>query len=150
MKDKLELELAKQFPFMRRKENIDEQKAKKGRIFDLYGAFGCEVGNGWYSVLYGLCDEITKAYDKTGAKVDIIPIQIKEKFGELCFYYETPNANPFLRKTINEIVEKWEEESTMVCERCGQPGQLRKDLPWVLTLCDECYEQQKSKYSNRG
>ncbi|MGN0461747.1 MAG: hypothetical protein ACI4HZ_04820 [Ruminococcus sp.] len=67
MKDELELELAKSFPFIRRNENIDEQKAKKGRIFDLYGAFGCDVGNGWYSVLYGLCDEITKAYEEAGA-----------------------------------------------------------------------------------
>ncbi|MGN0522866.1 MAG: hypothetical protein ACI4IG_01165 [Eubacterium sp.] len=150
MKDEFELELAKSFPFMRRKENIDEQKAKKGKMFDLYGAFGCDVGNGWYSVLYGLCDEITKAYEEAGIEVDVVPIQIKEKFGELCFYYETPNADSSLQKTTNDIVEKWEEKSATVCERCGQPGQLRTDLSWVLTLCDDCYEQQKSKYKNRG
>lgn len=145
MDAELELELAKNFPFMRINESSEEQKAS-GRIYDLYDSFFCDVGNGWYSVLYGLCQELTEVYEKAGIPVDIVPVQIKEKFGELCFYFKTSNVNQSLNKAVTEIVDKWEEKSTTVCEQCGKNGELRSDLSWVLTLCDKCYEQEKSKY----
>lgn len=70
-------------------------------------------------------------------------MQIKEKFGELCFYFKTSNVNLSLNKAVTEIVDKWEEKSTTVCEQCGKNGELRAELSWVLTLCDKCYEQAK-------
>lgn len=145
MDAELELELAKDFPFMRINASPETQTSNGG-IYDSYDSFFCDVCDGWYSVLYGLCQELTEVYEKAGVPVDIVPVQIKKKFGELCFYFETSNANPSLNKIVDEIVDKWEDKSTEVCEKCGKSGELRFDLSWVLTLCDNCYEQEKSKY----
>ena len=51
MRDELELKLAEEFPFMQEKKTLQEQKTE-GRISDLYSAFGCEVGDGWYELLH--------------------------------------------------------------------------------------------------
>lgn len=160
MKDELEKKLAEAFPFMQIKETLEEQEAGGG-IYDLYGAFGCECDDGWYELLYGLCGEITEAYKKHGAPVDIVIDQIKEKYGTLRFYYHHEeaegglNAIDFpegstrfsqddidLRREISGIVDKWEEKSSEVCEKCGRAGVLREDLQWIQTLCDECYSKK--------
>lgn len=86
MRDELQNKLAEEFPFMRRQKSLQEQRSN-GRIHDLYGAFGCSVGDGWYEVLYGLCSDITNAYKNAELPVDIVVDQIKEKFGSLRFYY---------------------------------------------------------------
>ncbi|NLB82138.1 MAG: hypothetical protein GX800_11150 [Clostridiaceae bacterium] len=166
MKRELELKITEEFPFMRRGKNIDEQRKEVGHISDLYGAFGCGVGDGWYEVIRGLCRDITEAYTKAGLPVDIIVDQVKEKFGTLRFYYHPeahdPGIHAFvsvsdgksirimpgiseLHKEVAEIVQKWEKESSNVCEKCGIAGDLRKDLSWVLTLCDSCYARLSKK-----
>jgi hypothetical protein len=55
MKLELEEKLAKDFPFMRRNEDNNKEM-----IDDLYSAFGCECGDGWYQLLYDLCGELTE------------------------------------------------------------------------------------------
>lgn len=156
MNDELENNLAEAFPFMR----IKGQESKE-RINDLYSAFGCECGDGWYDVIYGLCAEITDTYEKLGAPLDIAVDQIKEKYGKLCFYYHhegesernsidypggvihfSPIGNE-LRHEIAAAVVKWEDKSAQVCEKCGKAGVLRKDLSWISTLCDDCCGKMK-------
>lgn len=152
----LETKLADAFSFMRNKETLKEQSGK-GKVYDLYGAFGCECDNGWYDVIYKLCSEITEAYKKHNRPVDIVIDQIKEKYGTLCFYYhheETDkgiNAADFssqdnkLYCEISGIVDKWEKKSGEICEKCGKPGVLRDDLSWISTLCDDCYCSRRNK-----
>ena len=158
MKRELEEKLAKEFEFMHRGKNYDEQMVSDGFVADLYGAYGCEHGDGWYELLRGLCLEITEAYQKHGQPIDIVVNQVKEKFGTLRFYYhfddnpQSIHAMDFmgtgsvrfepgstdLHKEIASIVRKYEEKSDCVCEKCGEPGFLRKNLH-VATLCDSCY-----------
>lgn len=163
MNAELENKLADIFSFMQKKETLEEQKAK-GRIDDLYGAFGCECADGWYDVLYGLCAEITELYKKQGQPVDIVVDQVKEKYGTLRFYYHHEgeekgisaidfpgvslrfsSKDSDLHRQTAEIVHKWEKKSGEVCEKCGKPGVLRKDLSWILTLCDDCYDKKQQK-----
>jgi len=162
VKKELEQRLEDEFPFMRRGKSINEQKDEKDFIYSLYDAFGCDVGDGWFEVLRGLCRDITEAYRRAGLPVDIVVDQVKEKYGGLCFYYHHDNnvSNIYtfdlpsngqsievkqkvfeLHKEIEEIVNKWEEMSGNVCEDCGATGKVREDLNWVLTLCDLCYEK---------
>ena len=160
MRDELELKLAEQFPFMRKKESLQEQR-ENGGISDLYSAYGCQMGDGWYELMVDLCAEITAAYERAGVPVDIVVDQVKEKWGGLRFYYHTPDcpvgSHAFdiigvgsLRNTggdspleheIAEIVSKYEEKSVTVCEDCGKPGTRRK-LGYVRTLCDACFEKR--------
>lgn len=163
MNAELENKLADAFSFMQKNETLEEQRAK-GKIDDLYGAFGCDCDDGWYDVLYELCAEITELYKKQDKPVDIVMDQVKEKYGTLRFYYHHEGENKGisaidfpgvslrfsskdneLHRQVAEIVQKWENKSGEVCEKCGKPGVLRKDLSWILTLCDDCYDKIQSK-----
>lgn len=153
MRKELEMKLAEEFAFLRRAETRQE-----GRIENLFQAFGYECGDGWYELLRGLCGQIVSAYEEAGQPVDIVIDQIKEKFGTLRFYYHFGDQDPGISAIdflgvgslrisrgdtplcgkIAGIVAKWEDKSATVCEKCGRPGQLRKDRPWIRTLCDSC------------
>lgn len=162
MNAELEDKISDAFSFMQKKKSFEEQCAT-GIIDDNYGAFGCEVSDGWYDVIYGLCAEITELYKKQGQPIDIVVDQIKEKYGTLRFYYHhegedkgntidcpgvslrfLPNDSELHRQVV-EIVHKWEKKSGEVCEKCGKPGVLRNDLSWILTLCDDCYDKIQPK-----
>lgn len=162
MLEEFENNLEEAFPFMKKGESLKEQEAGGG-VYDLYSAFGCDCDNGWYELLYDLCSEITEAYKKYGQPVDIVVDQIKEKYGTLRFYYHYKGSEGrcdaidypggvirfapisdegnMLHREISDIVIKWEKKSAEICEKCGKPGVLRDDLPWILTLCDDCYKK---------
>ena len=161
MTKELEKKLEEAFPFMRKGKTLKQQRAEN-YVDDLYSAFGVECQDGWYDLIYELCEEIMKAYTDEGRLVDLVVDQIKEKYGTLRFYYhfggqsETiqsldvmgvggirmmSKSAPFEDK-IASIVTKYEEKSAHICEDCGSPGVLRPDLGWVLTLCDSCYKQR--------
>ena len=58
--------------------------------------------------------------------------QIKEKFGGLRVYVHGGT------REFQDFVESVCEVSYHICEKCGAPGEFRKELPWMLTLCDLC------------
>lgn len=160
-----ELKLQEEFPFMRR--DMEPTEDESGRRWNSYQMFGCECGGGWYQLLHDLCQEITEQYAEANLPVDLVVEQVKEKFASLRFYYsfgEEPMAvHAFdslagggvrfrpsagggderrnqLRREIAAIVGKYEEKSEEVCEECGEPGTVRKDMPWKRTLCEGCYQ----------
>jgi hypothetical protein len=89
------------------------------------------VGAGWR----GLVDE---CYDLLTE--DCYVADVKEKWGELRFYYYGGS---------NELFDKIEaicDRSNRVCEICGEPGKLKiKELGWIKTLCDKHYEERQIK-----
>jgi len=154
------------------RKGLECKKQEFEEVYDLYGAFGCDVGSGWYTVLRGLCAEITAAYERAELPVDIVVDQVKEKFAKLRFYYHYHSAdhdpgihvigslggvglrkrpgNSELHKEVALIVEKWEIKSASVSEHCGAPGILRNDIGyWVRTLCDACYTSIKQKINEQ-
>ena len=147
MREELENKLAEQFSFMRRGKCLEEQQ-QEGSVGDLYSAFGCEFDDGWYQMMVDMCTEIMAVYEKAGKPVDIVVDQVKEKYGELCFYYHTEAENieasaavDELHRQVAKIVEKYEDKSSTICEFCGQQGKLRENRAWILTLCDQCNEE---------
>lgn len=162
MKPELEQQLIEKYPFLSRDL---ESRDENGRISNIYCAFGFEHGSGWYSVIDGLCSELVSVYEKYGIPIDIRPAQIKEKFGGLRFYYDTQNRKKSIHaidflgegtirleeeetdlyKEVRRVVNKWEDISYTICEECGKPGELRKDLPWIRVLCSDCYSKRLSK-----
>lgn len=89
--------------------------------------FGIECNDGWLEMIAQLIRELINA----GWTREIL--QIKEKFGGLCFYAKG------LPENGNEIIAKYEKRSYEICERCGSTEhvKLRGDH-WVKTLCDQC------------
>lgn len=92
-----------------------------------------DVGDGWLPLLKELIEDLIElGWDKETT-------QVKEKFGGLRFYINSGS------KEIHDRILKAEKDSYHICEKCGQEGQLRGDIGWYLTLCDEHYNEKKLK-----
>jgi len=91
----------------------------------------CQCGDGWFNIIDDLCSDITKVLSKA-QQADLYILQIKEKYGELCFYF---SGVDFL--LIEDALVKAIERSLHTCEVCGKEGKLRLDRFWIQTLCDE-------------
>lgn len=159
MNKELKTALGDEFAFMK----YDEKKGSP------YRRWGCQCNDGWYELIHSLCAEINGAYTSRGLPVDIIVLQVKEKFAKLRFYYtfegepqrvsaidflgsctlrlspddkDQPENVKALRAEIRECVRGYEEKSANICEYCGKEGRLRKIRggSWLKTLCDKCCE----------
>lgn len=95
------------------------------------GFFG--IWNGWL----GLVKEMMEDIIQMGWNKEIS--QVKEKFGGLRFYINSASNEIHNRITVAENL------SYKVCEKCGEPGELRTDIGWYLTLCDTHYTESKNK-----
>ena len=147
---KWQLILQRDFPFMRQDPEDDNSIYKKW-------GFGCS--GGWYQLLRECCEAIVARYAEDGIgidDIDFVPVQIKEKFGTLRFYYgytdapcgiaafdnlatgesirfepkaegDLDEAKVKLRKDIRAIVCAAEQKSKYTCEYCGEKGELRDD-----------------------
>ena len=87
------------------------------------GCFDFSFGEGWDELVEQLTHQII-ARDPN-IRID----QVKEKFGTLRYYVD--RATPEVRALIDAA----ETASESVCERCGEPGTLRR-RGWMATLCD--------------
>ena len=88
------------------------------------------IGEGWYQLVKDCIVELVAiGWDKEIC-------QIKEKFGGLRFYTN------ILPEGGHEIISKYENLSYKTCEKCGEPGVIRKG-GWIATLCDEHAKEKK-------
>jgi len=83
-----------------------------------------DVGEGWYSLIKSLIEELISA----GWNKEVS--QVKEKFGGLRFYIGGATEECY------EIISKYEQQSYLICEVCGEEGKLIQD-GWWRTLCDK-------------
>jgi hypothetical protein len=97
--------------------------------------FGFECGDGWFKLIWKLCEDLEKLNLENEKRFEVI--QVKEKFGGLRFY--THNTPPKMRKRILKAIK----QSHKICENCGNPGKERVIRFWFYTLCDLCYKKLK-------
>lgn len=166
MDSNLEMKLQKQFPFMLQNRVKEERNA--------YRRFGCECGSGWYNLIYELCESITKKYQEYETPIDIVVLQVKQKFATLRFYYKYEDSDSSLqvidfladgvslhlsqndssdskkqnlRKDIKNIIRSYEKKSASICEICGGNGErknISKKYYYVRTVCENCYKKYES------
>lgn len=141
--------LQEEYPFMQQDPNDDNNTYRK---------YGFQCAGGWYHLLKECCKGIIARYEKDGLgldDIDFVPVQIKEKFGTLRFYYgytdapcgiaafdnlatgvsmrfeptetDTDSATAKRRQDIRSIVRSAEQKSKNICEKCGADGKLRND-----------------------
>jgi len=106
---------------------------------------GFSVKDGWKMLVCDLVDHL----DTHGIPYDIL--QIKEKFGGLCFYYRAKDkgrSHALLPDAFNKAVEKAEADSLSICEDCGAPG-MRLGDGWIRTLCRPCDEAFHKRRAER-
>jgi hypothetical protein len=104
------------------------------------GKLPIECNDGWLDII-NKCHEELVAIDP-----EYVPIQIKEKFGGLRYYFtnglSAEDAKSFHK--MNAIVEKYEQLSFTICEICGIEGaKLAKRRNWLKTLCSEHEKEWK-------
>lgn len=92
--------------------------------------FGFEVGDGWLPLLEKLSDEIDKILERDNIQ-DFRVVQVKEKFGSLC-YYTRGTSNEEIRNLISEA----EDEARKTCELCGEPAKINAERYSYAIRCE--------------
>ncbi|MCT7540371.1 hypothetical protein N5T82_11020 [Aliarcobacter cryaerophilus] len=97
-----------------------------------------EFKNGWTDLVYSLGKDIEDLCKLTNYELPLIQ-QIKEKFGTLCFYYNTLNSQypEIVEKSIRALVLHAVNKSSNTCEICGKDGETRVDGGIYTTVCEE-------------
>ncbi len=80
-----------------------------------------------------LCKELRDEITKSDLKEYKIR-QVKEKFGELCWYDEGGN------EATSEIIRKYIHRSRDICAFCGRPS-TKVTRGWIMYVCDSCYDK---------
>lgn len=105
------------------------------------------VGAGWFELLDELCTQIEHRLAERGLTPPdyLLVRQIKEKFGELRFYFAT--SPPARIEDLLDLVDAASDRSLRTCQTCGCPGE-RRLLPrgWIITACPEHDEKASRSY----
>jgi hypothetical protein len=145
-------ELSKKYP------RIFKQCLSENQISSC--GFGIDTGDGWYDLIDVLCSQIQRHVDqvisiqrhslKNGSikEEDVVPeddlqvvaLQVKEKFGGLCFYAHGCDDS------VRGMIDMAESMSFRVCEECGRRGRTR-DGSWIHTHCDLCHDAYQRRLS---
>ena len=126
MKAELDKKLCKAFPkiFAQRKLPMNQTAM----------CWGFECGDGWYDLIYNLCEKIQKHCDEKGVQVEAV--QVKEKFGSLRFYVSHADD------VVYDLISKAEERSYRICQKCGSNENVTStDSGWIGYYCKDCIEE---------
>lgn len=112
---------------------------KNSRVSDIKGylRFGFDIQDGWYDLVRDLCTKLEKRVQvlTPQEQEDVYVQQVKEKWGGLRFYMQSPDEG------MHDLVHQAEERSIHTCEWCGEEGKQRNDIGWVQTLCPKHYKE---------
>ena len=127
-------------------EKLQNKLYKKfNKIFthkELSLRWGFECDDGWYELIYSLCDKIQAYIDETKCQ-QVIATQVKEKFGSLRFYtaFDLLNEDDVIDDVhygaIQAMIDQASEQSLKTCEATGGHGTLNKRGSWLKTLSKE-------------
>lgn len=89
-----------------------------------------------------MCEEIKQELIRCNYLDKYMIIQIKEKYGELCWY---DNGTPIDCK-IPEIIDNYSMLSQNICIICGKPDVPITDNGWISPYCKKCYTTPNGWY----
>jgi len=109
--------------------NVKKLKKKFPKLLAEIENIWC--GDGWYGVVYGVCNDLQKKFPK------IKLAEIKEKFGRLTVIPKSGTYPDIKKEEVWELIELHSNLSITVCEETGGMGSLRANGRDVMkTLCD--------------
>lgn len=125
MRKELEKKLIEEFPSYFREMYGDK------RITCMH--YGCTCSEGWFDLIYNLCEEIKSFEDE---ETDFHFKQIKEKFGILTIYAKYENN----KDKIFHLIIDAQKKSEGICEVCGSTENVETLARpfWIRTLCKKC------------
>ena len=101
--------------------------------------WGIDTCDGWYKIIDALCQRI-KWYVAYHPEAKVQAVQVKEKWGQLSFYYN--GGDDYIEGAVDMACTM----SGFTCEFCGAAGKVRK-LGWVRTLCDSCHDNHIKQFT---
>lgn len=101
-----------------------------------YELFGIECGKGWNELLKPIFTYIEEYNKDKPEDKQIVPLQVKEKFGSLRFYTN------FETDELRDIISDAEVESWVTCEECGSKEHIGHTRGWIQTICHDCISKR--------
>lgn len=99
-----------------------------------------EFLRGWWKAFGELmCDEIKEVLDVHNIRT-FSTQQIKEKFGELHWYFSAPKS---VYDEIYDIIDAYSHCSRNICIHCGKPDVHCIDTGWISPYCEKCFHKNK-------
>lgn len=99
--------------------------------------------DGWRKVFgIQLCKDLRKQLWKEGNLFKYRITQIKEKWGQLCWYDEGAS------KEVYKIIEKYEKLSLNTCIVCGEPA-TKISAGWISPYCDKHFPKNSKVYQEK-
>lgn len=120
MKKELDALLCERYPLIFAERNLS---MKQTCMF-----WGIACGDGWFDLIDTLCERLQFWTDHNKAP-QVVAVQVKEKWGELCFYPSHANEEQWGMIWMAEAM------SARICDQCGKPGQTLVHGFWHLTRC---------------
>ena len=121
MDRQLALKLTDAFPGLyRRRDSPDE----------LPSHFSFDCGDGWYQLIHDLSADLLEIAARSGINPPLVE-EVKSKYGGMRFYASCGSGE------MDERIDRAEADSEFICEKCGMPGRLREEQPWIRTLCNQ-------------
>jgi len=96
MDKKLELKLVEKYPLIFKEYGGDIRNTCMG--------WGLSCSDGWFKLIYNLCEDITKIIGNKN--IEVVAVQVKEKFGGLRFYYVTINTKITKSNKLSNIIQQ--------------------------------------------
>jgi hypothetical protein len=128
MKKELDEKLVEKYP-----EIFADRHGDKRETLMCWG-FAC--GDGWYWLIDRLCSSLQWDTDMNG-EPQVVAVQVKEKFGVLCFYVKTATPEQ------HSMIRFAESLSAHICEDCGTTENMGKTSGWLKNICEDCAPKQK-------
>jgi len=91
--------------------------------------FGFECEDGWYALIRQLAADIAAHAARIGLKP--LAVQVKQELGTLRFSVDQGDAR------IHALCAAAEHQSSLICELCGTPGQLRYHRRRLIACCEQ-------------
>jgi len=115
-------------------------------IYESCMGWGFDCGDGWFSLIDKLAEDIEAATAHLPEENRPIASQVKSKFGGLRFYIKFNIINDDATcKTLFELIKEAEAKSRKICEMCSAQ---HDSISCCFTLCEKCKEEKEIKEKN--
>ena len=104
--------------------------------------YGFSCGDGWFEIIKDLSEKLEKEVKEVVICNGHYAVQVKEKFGGLCFYMHCRTDK------MTTMIGEAQVKACSTCEWCGKTGKHdslrdKKDkYSWIRTLCDSCAKKR--------